>query len=72
MQTIVQLCMDVMAVTEAKQRPKSVCNRNKSHMDLQRHPICLTYSDHDYISDKIKHRDAIEYEKDRIFDYKEE
>ena len=30
-------------------------------MELQRHPICLTDSDHDYISDKILHRHKIEY-----------
>ena len=51
-----------MSVTEAKKIPKSVLNRNQAWKDLQRNPICLIEFDCDYILDKIKLRDTIEYE----------
>ena len=64
--------MDVMEVTEVKQIPKGVCNRNQSCKDLQRHPTYLTDSGHDFILDKIKHRDTIEYARDMGVDNNEE
>ena len=42
---------------------KSVCNKYQSHKAIQRSPICLTDSDHDFILDKIEIRDTIEYER---------
>ena len=53
--------MDVMEVTEVKQIPRIVSNRNQASKDLQRHPRCLTDSDNDFILDKIKRIDTIEY-----------
>ena len=42
---------------------RSVCNRNQEKLTLQRHPICLTDSDHDYIIDKIGRREKNYYER---------
>ena len=53
-----------MKVTEVKQIPYSVCNRNQQQKDLQRHPICITESDHEFILNEIKCRYTIEYERD--------
>ena len=55
-------CLDVMRVTEVK-KPKHVCNRNQAHNTIQSHTMCLTDSSHDYIFNKIKRRDTIEYER---------
>ena len=56
--------MDVMSVTEVKQIPKHVHNRNQVCRALQSHRICLTDSDNYFILDKIKRRDNIEYDRD--------
>ena len=37
--TILHTCLDVMTGTEAKQRHKSVFNRNQAHEGLQRNPV---------------------------------
>ena len=62
--TIVHTCLNVMEVTDVKQTPNSVCNRNHAHKSLQRHHICLTDSGHDFILDEIQRRDNIEYDRD--------
>ena len=59
---IVHLCFNVMTVTEVKDA-KSVCNKNQSHKAIQRHPIFLTDSYHDFILDEIKSRETIEYDR---------
>ena len=41
--------------------PIMICNINQARKPLQRHNICLTDPDHDYIHDKILHRDNIYY-----------
>ena len=51
-----------MAVIEVKHIPNSVYNRNQTCNALQRHPICLTNSDHDLTIDEIKRIDTIEYD----------
>ena len=33
--------------------PRSVCNINQAKHALQRHPICLTESDNNYILEKL-------------------
>ena len=48
-----------MGVTELKQTPKGVCNRNQSRKDLQINTIRLTEYYHDFILDDIKCRDTI-------------
>ena len=50
--TILHPCLDIMVVTEVKEIPNSLCNRNQAHKSIQRHSICLTDSDH--ISPLIK------------------
>ena len=40
-----------MALTESKQIPKNICNRNQSSKALQIRPICINDSDHDFILD---------------------
>ena len=54
--TIVHTYLDVILVNQVKQITKSVWNINQEQKYLQRHPIRLTESDHDYILNKIKHR----------------
>ena len=46
-----------------KQIANSVCNINQAHNSLNRHPICLKDSDHDYILDEIKCGDITKYER---------
>ena len=46
------------AVTEAKQIPRSVCNRIQERKSFKMCPICLTESDN-YYFDEIKHMDNI-------------
>ena len=69
--TIVYPCMDVFAITEVKQIPKSVYNINQAHKDFNSHTICINDSDHDYIIDKIKRREDIEYARDMSVDNNE-
>ena len=64
-------CLYVIAVTEAKQITKSVCNRNQASRDLQRRHIKITDSDHDFILDEIKRRYTIEHERGMSVDDKE-
>ena len=32
---------------------RSVCNRNQAKQALQRHPVCIDESDHNYILEKL-------------------
>ena len=57
-----------MTVIEVK-ITKSVCNRTQSPKDIQRRPICLTDSDHDYNLDEFKCRHIIKYERKISVDY---
>ena len=57
-----------MAVTKAKRITKSSCNINQTHRDLQCNTIFITDSDNDFILDKIKIRDTIEYERNMSVD----
>ena len=65
-------CLDVVAVRDVHGITRSVCNRNQAKKYLQRHHICLTYSDRDYIIDEIGCRDKIEYEINISIKYDEE
>ena len=65
-------CLDTVAVKDVHNITRSICNINQAKQYLQRHPICLTDSDYDYILEEIDHRDKIEYEKNiRGYDEKE-
>ena len=61
-----------MIVTELKQIPKSVCNRNQARKAIKWYPIGLSESDHDFILDEIKCRDTTKYERDMSIDDKED
>ena len=50
--TIVNPCLDVVAVKDVHDNPKSIYNRNHARQDLQKYPIFLTDSDNDYIFEK--------------------
>ena len=51
-----------MAVKHVHDIPRIICNRNQTKQNLQRHPVCLTDSDHEYILEEIEYRYKIEYE----------
>ena len=53
--TIIYLCLDLMKITKSKQIPNIFYNRSKAQKALQRHPMRLTDSYHDFIFYKIKH-----------------
>ena len=53
--------LDVVEITYVKDIPKNVWNRIEEKKDIQRHPICLTDADYDYILDEIECRDKIEF-----------
>ena len=61
--TIVHPCLYVVAVKYVHDIPRSGCNRNQAKQDLQRHPIGLTDSDHDYIPEETERRVKIEYKR---------
>ena len=46
-----------MTVKDVHYIPKSIFNKNHAKQDLQKYPICLTASDHDYILEEIEHRE---------------
>ena len=48
--------------TGGKKIPRRFSNRNQSLKAIQRFPLCLTESDHDYIIEEIKPGDTIEYD----------
>ena len=59
--TIVHTCLDVFVVKDVHYITRSDFNINQTRKDLQRHLICLTDYDDDYILDEIGGRDKIEY-----------
>ena len=65
-------CYHVVAVKYVHYVPKSIHNINNTKIDLQKHPICLTDSDHDYILGEIEHRNKIELERNLRDDGDEE
>ena len=58
---IVHTCPDVFVAKYFHDITRSAFNINQTRKDLQRHLICLTDSDNDYILDEIGGRDKIEY-----------
>ena len=46
---IVHICIDFMVVKDVHNINRNFFNRNQEMQALQRHLICLTNSDHDYI-----------------------
>ena len=52
--TILHPCLDVVRIKDVQDIPKTVCNRIKAKKSIQRHTICLTDADYDYILYEIK------------------
>ena len=59
--TIVHTCIDVFVVKDVHDITRSDFNINQTIKDLQRHLICLTDYDNDYILDEIRGREKIKY-----------
>ena len=59
--TIVHTCPDVFVVKYVNDIIISAFNINQTRKYLQRHLICLTDYDNDYILDEIRGRENIEY-----------
>ena len=59
--TIIPTCLDVFVVKDVHDMTIGVFNINQTRKDLQRHLICLTDYDNDYILDGIGVRETIEY-----------
>ena len=47
--TILHTLLEVNAITDFHDIPKSVCNMAQAEKSISIHPICLTDSDYDYI-----------------------
>ena len=58
--TIVRPCLDLSVINNGADIPKST-RYKKLHQDVQRQPICIADTDHEYIIDKIEICDHIEY-----------
>ena len=41
--------LDFVIIRYVQDIPKNVCNRIKEKISIQRHPICMTDADYDYI-----------------------
>ena len=54
--TIIHPFLDVFRITDVQDKPKTVCNSIQANKFIQRHPICLTHTDYDYLSDEIERR----------------
>ena len=57
--TILHPCLDVVRITDVQYTPKTVCIRIQEKKSIQRHPICMTYADYDYILDEIERQGKI-------------
>ena len=66
-QTIIHPFIYLFVVKCVHHNPRNVLNINQARQALQRHPILLNDSDHDYIFDKIGGRNKIECERNLIF-----
>ena len=53
--TIVNTCLDVVAIKYVHNIPKCICNRNHAKQALLNHTLCLTDSDNYYIFEEIEH-----------------
>ena len=61
--TILHPQLEVNAVTDFHEIPKSICTRTQAKKSISIQPICLTYSDYDYILEEIGRQDKIEFER---------
>ena len=61
--TILHPRLDVITIRYVQDIPKNVCNRIQAKKSIQRHPICMTDADYDYILDEIELREKNEFER---------
>ena len=59
---IVHTCLDVFVVKDVHDITRGAFNITQTRKDLQRHLICLTDYDNDYILDEIGGKYKIKYE----------
>ena len=55
--TILHPRLDVVRIKYVQDIPKTSCNKIQAKKFIQRHPICMTDSDHDYILNDIERRE---------------
>ena len=60
---IINTFIEVFVMRDIHDNPRGFCDRNQRRQALQRHAICLTESDHDYILDGILCRDKLSMKK---------
>ena len=51
--------LDVVRITYFQDIPKTFCNRIQVKKTIQRHPICKTDADYDYILDEIERQEKL-------------
>ena len=51
--TILHPRLNVIIIRDFQDIPKNFCNRIQAKKYMQRHPICMTEADYDYILDEI-------------------
>ena len=59
--------LEVNSIADFHDISKIVCNRTQVKKSISRHPICLTDSDYDEISEEIGRRDKIEFKQMQKF-----
>ena len=55
--TIIHPHLHVIIIRYVQDTPKNVCNRIQAKKEMQRHPICMTDADCDYILDGIERQE---------------
>ena len=62
--TILHLQLEVNSVIDFHGILTSVCTRTQAKKSISRQPICLTFSNYDYILEEIGSQDKIYFERD--------
>ena len=50
--TIFHPCLDVSAIKEVEDIPRSLCNKKQAQKSVKRHPISIYDADQDYVLDE--------------------
>ena len=64
--TILHPRLDVITIRYVQYIHKNVCYMIQATKSIQRHPLCMTNADYDYILDEIERRKEIEFERNVI------
>ena len=57
--TIIHPRLEINAIIDIHDTPKSACNRTRAKKAISRHPIYLTSSDYDYILEEIGRQEKL-------------